>query len=134
VRSALKTKLASISDVSDLVSGVFTPPLPTSVEYPLITIETIDEQEFVTAQKTTGLHRDVWQITSYASGAGAWTVVDTLMGKIRDEINLASGVTWSGKKVKLCLFDDGRDAPQDQDAGGNAVIGRSADYVIKWTT
>ena len=134
MRTALKGKLAGISEVNSIVSGVFTPPIPESVNYPLITIQCISDGSAFLLSGAAGAVTDTWQIDVYASGAGAWTIVDALAKAIKAEINGVSGETWNGKIVTSCKFDDGRDLPSNQVQGQEGLARRTQDYRIRYLT
>lgn len=134
MRRALKGKLAGITEVNSVVTGIFTPPIPDSVNYPLITIQCIHDGSTFLLSGPAGAVTDTWQIDVYAAGAGAWTIVDALVKAIKATINGVSGETWNGKNILSCKLDDGQDMPSGQVQGQEGIARRIQDYRIRYKT
>lgn len=135
IRTALKAKLASISVVNSTVTGIYTPPLPEGANYPLVMIQRVLHTTISTLNSPAAAERDLWQVDVYASGAGAWIIVDALSEAIKTALDGIGPATWSGVHVLACHHDDDRDLPEgEQVQGQEGIVRRSADYIIKYET
>lgn len=134
MRRELKKKLASDSTISSTAEGVFSPPVPQSVKYPFVTIQSPMDDHFHTLEGVQAVRREMWQIDIYAEGAGAWTIVDVLSAKVRALVDGKGPATWYGTKVLSSRIDDERDLPFDSEKPVGGIARRSIDVVIKYET
>ena len=106
MKGAIKTKLQSVSAITDLLknaTSVYSPPVKQAQNIrPYITVQRISETPALELVNPTGWTDDLWQLTVYADTDLA---AEAIKEQIRIALNHANGETWSGFTIYGVYLD-----------------------------
>jgi len=131
IKSAIKTKLESITQVSDAGASVYQHHAPQEASYPYIVFQRIPggtQGNDLIARQTWA--KEIFQIDIFDDNDDDCEVIRN--GIIRD-MHAQGTVTWGDTKIYVALITDQRDLSDlENEAGQTAIVRQSLDLQIKY--